>query len=355
MVNYSCDKCYKTFTQKSHYTQHQKRKNMWQNNSDKIKVLIDKAVEDKLNAIIPENTIMNKQKMDLNIINSTEQQTTPNMETKQTKGLNRNTIDKYYTKDIVVELCLNIVKIYIHINTDDLIVEPSAGNGSFITGIKSLSSNFRFYDLEPDNNEIIKQDYLLFDYDSIKKTFSKIHIIGNPPFGRQSSLAIKFIKKSCEFCDSVSFILPKSFKKDSLKKKFPLNFHLIFEIDLLEKSFLVDGVEHNVPCIFQIWEKKITNRVVNEKLEPVNFMFVEKTANPDISFRRVGVNAGTIDKEIDKKSIQSHYFIKFTNGKSITDNINKLSTITYDFNNTVGPKSISKQELIFKFNPLLEC
>ena len=34
--------------------------------------------------------------------------------------------------------------------------------------------------------------------------------------------AIKFIKKSCEFCDSVSFILPKSFKKDSLKKTFPL-------------------------------------------------------------------------------------------------------------------------------------
>jgi hypothetical protein len=35
--------------------------------------------------------------------------------------------------------------------------------------------------------------------------------------------------------------------------------------------------------------------------------------------------------------------------------MNKLSTIIYDFNNTVGPKSISKQELIFKFNPLLEC
>lgn len=26
MVNYSCDKCYKTFTQKSHYTQHQNEK-----------------------------------------------------------------------------------------------------------------------------------------------------------------------------------------------------------------------------------------------------------------------------------------------------------------------------------------
>jgi predicted RNA methylase len=288
------------------------------------------------------------------------------METKKTKkgtGLNRNTIDKYYTKDIVVELCLNLFKKYIQINPDDLIIEPSAGNGSFIAGIKSITNNYKFYDIEPDNinegtkegtDEIIKQDYLLYDYNIIKETFSKIHIIGNPPFGRQSSLAIKFIKKSCEFCDSVSFILPKSFKKDSLKKTFPLNFHLISEIDLPDKSFIVDGVEYNVPCIFQIWEKKLTNRLINEKLEPINFMFVEKTKNPDISFRRVGVNAGTIDEKIDKKSIQSHYFIKFTNGKSINDNINKLSNITYDFNNTVGPKSISKQELIFKFNPLLE-
>ena len=272
------------------------------------------------------------------------------METNQTTGLNRNTIDKYYTKNSVVEMCLNFVTTYIQINTDDVIIEPSAGNGSFIAGIKKLTNNFKFYDLHPENDEIIKQDYLLYQEEGV---FGKIHIIGNPPFGRQSSLAIKFIKKSCEFCDSVSFILPKSFKKDSLKKTFPLKFHLIFEVDLPDKSFLVDDVEHNVPCIFQIWEKKTTNRFVNEKLEPLNFRFVGKTENPDISFRRVGVNAGTIDTRIDEKSVQSHYFIKFTNGKSTSDNIATLSTITYDFNNTVGPKSISKQELIYKFNPLL--
>ena len=55
------------------------------------------------------------------------------------------------------------------------------------------------------------------------KNYKNIHIIGNPPFGRQSSLAIKFIKKSCEFCDTLSFILPKSFKKESLKKHFPFD------------------------------------------------------------------------------------------------------------------------------------
>jgi len=275
------------------------------------------------------------------------------MEKTQTKGLKRNIIDKYYTKESVVESCLSLIKTHLNIGENDLCIEPSAGNGSFISGIKLAFNNYIFYDLEPENTEIIKQDYLQGNYADLHSKFNNIHIIGNPPFGRQSSLAIKFIKKSCEFCNSISFILPKSFKKDSLKKHFTQNFHLIFEIDLPEKSFLVEGEEHNVPCIFQIWEKKNENRLVIEKLESVNFTFVKKTDNPDISFRRVGVNAGTIDVNMEEKSIQSHYFIKFTNNKSIDENVKKLSKIKYVFNNTVGPKSISKQELIKEFNMVI--
>lgn len=277
------------------------------------------------------------------------------MSMKQTKGLHRNVIDKYYTKGSVVESCLNMVKQNIQINTDeDLIIEPSAGNGAFIAGIKTLTHNYIFYDLEPENTEIVKQDYLLYEYNKGERGYSKIHIIGNPPFGRQSSLAIQFIKKSCEFADSISFILPKSFKKDSLKKTFPLHFHLLFEMDLPDKSFLVDGVEHTVPCIFQIWEKKPNARAIVDTVIPVGFEFVKKTEFPDISFRRVGVNAGTIDRNIEEKSVQSHYFIKFTNGKAIDENMRNLLTITYEFNNTVGPKSISKPELIKEFIKVLE-
>lgn len=277
------------------------------------------------------------------------------MNTKQTKGLKRNTIDKYYTKSDVVDTCLSIVTKHISIDPTDLIIEPSAGNGAFIGGIKGLTTNHIFYDLEPENVEIIKQDYLELDYSKFATIngINKIHIIGNPPFGRQSSLAIKFIKKSCEFCNSISFILPKSFKKDSMKNKFPLEFHLVFEEDLPDKSFLVDGTEHTVPCIFQIWEKKSYNRTAVEKLEPTGFVFVDKNDNPDISFRRVGVNAGTIDTNIESKSVQSHYFIKLTNGKSVNENIQLLSKITYGFNNTVGPKSISKPELIKEFIKVL--
>lgn len=49
------------------------------------------------------------------------------------KGLKRNTIDKFYTKPKVVELCFEKIQ---HIFPDDLIIEPSAGNGSFIEPIK---------------------------------------------------------------------------------------------------------------------------------------------------------------------------------------------------------------------------
>jgi predicted RNA methylase len=261
---------------------------------------------------------------------------------KQKKGLKRNIIDKYYTKPSVVKQCIELVKKYIKISNNDLIIEPSAGNGSFIEDIKTLSSNYKFYDLEPEHNEVYKQDFLKFDYKKLKQEYTNIHIIGNPPFGRQASSAKKFIEKCCLFSNSISFILPKSFKKDSMKKSFEKHYHLIYEMDLLENSFLVNGIETDVPCVFQIWQYK--EEIRNE---------VEKKDTPDISFRRVGVNAGTIMKEINDKSFQSHYFIKFTNNKPINENIEKLKLIKFNFNNTVGPKSISKPELIEEFNKLL--
>src|SRR3989344_1919252 len=199
---------------------------------------------------------------------------------KQKKGLNRNIIDKFYTKLNIAEQCIKLVKKYINISENDLIIEPSAGNGAFIEYIKRLSQNYKFYDLEPENNEIYKKD-------------------------------------------------------------------------LLEKSFLVNNIESDVPCIFQIWQFKNEYRKEITKQIPIYFKFVDKNNNPDISFRRVGVNAGTIMKEINDKSSQSHYFIKFTNNNTIDDNIKNLELLKFNFNNTVGPKSISKQELISEFNKLI--
>lgn len=147
----------------------------------------------------------------------------------QNTGLKQNKLDKFYTSTSIVEECIENIKKYIQIETDNLIIEPSAGNGAFINKIKELTNNYNFYDIEPENNEIMKRDFLILDTSDLINRFNKIHVIGNPPFGRQSSLAIKFIKKCCQFANTISFILPKSFKKNSMKKYFSLNYHLIFD------------------------------------------------------------------------------------------------------------------------------
>jgi len=271
----------------------------------------------------------------------------------QTTGLNRDTIDKYYTNQNIVITCIQHIKQHIQVNKDDLFIEPSAGNGSFITELLSLSSNCLFYDIEPENSSIIKQDYLLLDTTNIITNYNKIHVVGNPPFGRQSSLAIKFIKKSCEFANSISFILPRSFKKSSMQKCFPLHFHLIFEENIQDNAFMVNNESYNVPCVFQIWEKKNVNREVEVVLTPKNYSFVSITDNPDIAFRRVGVYAGRIyNQDISNKSPQSHYFIKFD--KKISDTLfQTLNAIEFaSKNDTVGPRSISKQELIKHYNDI---
>lgn len=41
-------------------------------------------------------------------------------------------------------------------------------------------------------------------------------------------------------------------------------------------------------------------------------------------------------KDINDKSIQSHYFIKFINNKTIKQNIEKLKLLQLKFNITVG-------------------
>lgn len=269
----------------------------------------------------------------------------------QTTGLMRNTLDKYYTKPAIADHCISLVRTHVTIDPADLIIEPSAGNGAFIQQIKTLSPNYTFYDLEPEHAEIRRQDFLTLDILPLQAR--PTHIIGNPPFGRQSTLAIKFIKKCCQFANSISFILPKSFKKDSMRKYFAANYHLVHEYELPEKSFLVNDIERDVPCVFQIWILRPTPRAAIIIAEPLHFKFVTPDDSPDISFRRVGINAGTISQEVSNKSIQSHYFIKFTNGLSVPANLDKLTNMTFPFNNTVGAKSISKCEVITKFNSLL--
>ena len=110
-------------------------------------------------------------------------------------GLKRNHREKFYTKKTVAEKCVFFLQRQNIVNEDDILIEPSAGAGIFIPFMNTLSNNCFYYDIEPENNQITKKDFLELDFKN--DTNKPIHFIGNPPFGRQSSLARKFIRKCC--------------------------------------------------------------------------------------------------------------------------------------------------------------
>ena len=109
--------------------------------------------------------------------------------------------------------------------------------------------NLIAFDIQPEAENIQQIDFLEVDLWAFN---SNLHFIGNPPFGRQSSMAKKFIKKitSCKRTKTIAFILPKSFK-NSFQKVFPLNYHLDFQEDIEKNAFLMNGHEYDVPCVFR--------------------------------------------------------------------------------------------------------
>lgn len=240
-------------------------------------------------------------------------------------------LDKFYTKPEIVDYILR----KINLNDYDVIIEPSAGSGSFSHKIKNCLA----YDIKPEGENIIKQNFL----ELTQKFSGNVLVIGNPPFGRNNSLSLAFIKKASTIANSIAFILPLSYKKQSLYDKIPLNFWKVFEEELPQNSFSYNNTDINIPCVFQIYEKLEKKREKQKKFTPKTFMFVDKE-EANVSIRRVGVYAGKAYLDTNK-SKQSHYFIKVKNSNSFVNLVNSLS---WEHNNTVGPRSISKQELIFK-------
>ena len=261
-----------------------------------------------------------------------------------------NMKDQFYTDIRVAKSCITTIINMLPYTENYIWVEPSAGNGAFLHSVPPSYEKIGL-DVEPKASDILEQDYLLW----MPPTEKDIIIFGNPPFGRQSSFAKSFISKSCKFAKVIAFILPKSFTKPSMFNAFDLKFHLVYSNELQRDSFILNGSKYDVPCVFQIWEKRNTNRVVEEKIEPQGFTYVKSTEEYDIAFRRVGGLAGKCYKNDGKTySIQSHYFIKFDT--LATNHVNRIITKINSHifpSNTVGPRSLSKQEASIVINDII--
>ena len=262
-------------------------------------------------------------------------------------------LDQFYTKPEIVDKVLSIIDCSLF----DYIIEPSAGAGDFL---RKLPAGKRVgIDLEPADPEVEQGDF----FDFKPAITENVLTIGNPPFGKNSSLAVKFFNYAGSFSDCIAFIVPRTFRKPSIINRLHQNFHLIEEVILpLNSFYLPAGVDYKVPTVFQVWEWKPTTRGEIETLQThPDFEFISVGSNPtdeekekqrdeaDFCVRRVGAAAGTVyDCRGEKyKDFKSHYYIKARQ----TDVRRTLSSIVWDYHespkfDTAGNPSISKNDLI---------
>lgn len=263
----------------------------------------------------------------------------------QDTGKNRENLkEQFYTKKSVAETCVKYIHEYIPNASKYYWIEPSAGKGVFLDCLDS-SIQCMGLDIDPKASCIIKQNFIKWS-----PTVSENCIVfGNPPFGRQSSFAKQFIRKSCSFADVIAFILPKSFIKPSMNNCFGEHFHNIYTTTVDKDAFEVNGETHDVPCIFQIWVRRNVKRTPPRVIRAEKFSYVKPGNDYHIAFRRVGMNAGKCFLKDETKTFnsQSHHFIlfDFTDDDKIKQIVEQINNHTFPSDNTVGPRSLSKSEI----------
>ena len=190
-------------------------------------------------------------------------------------------LDKFYTPKQVAKDCIDTFWRTCFDVTE--IIEPSAGNGAFSLQIPNCIA----YDLEPEHESIIKQDFLKLD---LPYKYGRL-IIGNLPFGYRNNLARSFYKKATELGDAIAFILPISQLNNS---------DSLYEFDLI-KSVDLGVLEYSgmkVHCCFNIYirPKNGLNSKPNLKIDWIKVYRDNQdryeNINADLCIFRRGASAG---------------------------------------------------------------
>lgn len=265
-----------------------------------------------------------------------------------------NTKDQYYTKATVAQKYVDRIVALCPYATDYAWIEPSAGSGAFLKAVPiTVGSKFGL-DIDPQDADVVAGDFLSWTLPA-DLSGQKLVVFGNPPFGKQGSLAKAFIGRAALWADIIAFVLPRSFMKPSMTRVYPLKFHCVFSEELAKDSFEVNGVGYDVPCVFQIWVKKTTDRALTVAIAAKGFQYVKAGALYHIAFRRVGGHAGKCYTGVGPFNAQTHYFIllepKYVG--FIERIVTAVNNIVFP-NNTVGPRSLSKSEANEALNGVLD-
>lgn len=247
--------------------------------------------------------------------------------------------DKYYTPQHIVDLVIQRTKEVIGLENISEFIEPSAGNGAFLDKLHILGKPVYAYDLYPEREDIVEQDYLKLD-----KEYNKgVCVIGNPPFGDKNILIKKFYNKSVDISDYIVFVLPITQLENtqSLYK-----FKLVYSEDL--KVQFYSNIE--VHCCLNIYKRDESGNLLqkpNYNLKDIDIIEYKRGKESyfeDFDFSVCTWGNGCCGKTPKFKGefAQEHYII--IKNEKLKNRILEVCKNT-DWKNNVAPKNTSSKKI----------
>lgn len=286
-----------------------------------------------------------------------------------TKALGqKHDLDKFYTKRSVAAMCVAQLDLARY----GRVIEPAAGDGAFVEALRAAlgapgrapepgrgrdesgpGHELLALDIAPEHPDIVCQDWFAFNKTSSSPTL----VVGNPPFGQQCTLALRFLNHAFEVvgAQTVAFVLPRSFRKASVQQRIFRSADLALEVLLPANSFLLEGGDYDLRAVFQVWERtEHAREQVARALTSPFLDFTRKDQPHDFAIRRVGGKAGHAFLDVPETSEQSNYFVRVAPGAGrpqvaeVVDLVNSINFAVAE--DGTGPKSLSKRELIALFD-----
>jgi len=251
--------------------------------------------------------------------------------------------DQFYTCSETARYCVEQVLALPCCRDPDIVfLEPSAGAGAFL---ELLPADSRLgLDIEPRHPEVLEQDFLAYELPDTL-AHRPVVVVGNPPFGRNASLAVRFVNQAARIGDVIAFILPKTFQKTSTVRRLDPHLHLIAEYELPAFSFVFEGKPWDVPCTFQVWERRDELRVDEEGVfTHDDFTFVRRS-EAQFAVRRVGRSAGIVIRDFANYSRMSHHFVRAHDPEAVIDVLNQVDW-TAIRTRTAGVPCVGKEEIV---------
>lgn len=222
--------------------------------------------------------------------------------------------EQFYTPVALAEkLVVDVLNVMSDKDKEDLYwYEPAGGTGNFVEAALKHGRKVSSSDIEPKHPLIRKADFL--KYHDFARLRERWIVYGNPPFGRNNSLSVRFFNHAASFdrVEYIAFLVPRSWRKWSVQDKLDVNFELIYDVDITD-NFVNDLGEEfkggHLKTCFQIWKR---STVLRTKVEVEDRGYITKCdpEDADVSMTVFGHGCGKVKTDFARVPNSTQMFLR---------------------------------------------